>query len=307
MLPRYSIVLILVLHALTNSFGQDSIRPISLPESKQVASTAAIDFFTSFSAMNVLNGESSLEANSLYLYYNFSVNNKLKAGRFFMTNYYFTELGIRKYLDSISCISDDQYNFKNSASYRPGSSRFAFNAAISIQSQYFKHFNYRDDTSGFSTRYLYTSYRSPGYINISGGCRFDFKDHYSIELGLVNGRKTILRNQQLFESRTANQLYGLNKGSNRKWDLGFNLVLTIRSHPVFKNFYVENFSQFNAGKNDLFRPENYIVDINNAFHYRFLKHFRLTLRTKAVYDPAINRKLKITNHLTLGFYLNNTF
>lgn len=69
----------------------------------------------------------------------------------------------------------------------------------------------------------------------------------------------------------------------------------------------KNFSQFNVNKTDFSLLKKYKADINNAFHYKFLKHFRVTLRTKFLYDINISDKPKIINSLTLGFYISNTF
>jgi len=273
----------------------------------QVTSVAVIDFFTTFSGINVINGETSNEFNNIYLYYNFSVNNKLKSGKFVMLTYYFTECGMRKYFDSITSISDDQYNFKNSISYRIRKSRFTFNLSISSKSQYFNHYDYKEDSLGKMERYLFTSYLSPGYSNFSGGLKYEFNDNCAIELGLVNGRNTKIRNQALFDSRGVNKLYGLDKGLSKKMEFGFNLIVSVPTHRIFKNFYVENFSQFNINRDKILDYKDYKVDINNAFHYKLFKSFRLSLRTKLIYDININTKPKIINYFTVGFYLNNMF
>ena len=290
------------------SFGQDTTNKIkATPAKNQITSIAVIDFFTTFAGINVINGETSNEFNNLYLYYNFSINNKLKSGKFVMLTYYFTECGVRKYFDSITSISDDQYNFKNSISYRIRKSRFTFNLSISSKSQYFNHYDYKPDSLGRMERYLYTSYLSPGYSNFSGGLKYEFNDNCAIEIGLVNGRRTKIRNQVLFESREAVKLYGLDKGITRKMEFGLNLILSVPTHRIIKNFYIENFSQFNCNKENLLHFKDYIADINNAFHYKLFKYFRLSLRTKLLYDINISPKPKIINYFTIGFYLNNMF
>ena len=287
--------------------NQDTLSHKAGSNRKLISSVAVIDFFATFAGINIINEESNYERNSLTLYYNFSVNNKLSSGKFVMLNYYFTELGIKKYIDSISSISEDQYNFKNSISYRIRKSRFAFNLCINSKSQYFNHYNYRNDSLGNWQRYLYTSYRSPGYTNFSGGLKYEFRNNATLELGLVNGRRTRIRKQELFEIRGENQLYGITKGSSSKIALGFNLVFCLPSQQIVRNLYLEDFSQINVDKDNLSELENYVFDINNAFHYKFLKHLRLTLRTKLLYDIRINPKPRIINQLTFGFYLNNTF
>lgn len=46
--------------------------------------------------------------------------------------------------------------------------------------------------------------------------------------------------------------------------------------------------------------------MNQAFHFIFLKYFRLSLRSKIVYDYHINLKVNAVNRLTLGFYFHNS-
>jgi len=301
-----SILFLLFIQPFAFVCGQDSTC-VSAPPLRQIKTTTIIDFFTTFAGISFINGQTSDERNSLYLYYNLTVNNKVKYNNFIMTNYYFTEFGIKKYVDSITSISEDQYNFKNAVSYRFGKSKFLFNLSTNAKSQYFVHYDYRTDSTGNIVRYTYTDYRSPGYKNYSCGIKYELNEHCFFEFGLVNGRKTMIRNQNIFTSREANQLYGLKKGTSQKTEFGLNLVITVLSHEIVKNLYVENFSQFNVNKTDLRQLMYYKADINNAFHYKFLKHFRATLRTKILYDFNINSKPKLINSLTLGFYLNNVF
>jgi hypothetical protein len=287
--------------------GQDSINDASYLPPRQVKIVTVIDFYTTFAGIQFINGQTSNEKNSLYLYYNLIITNKVNAGKFMMTNYYFTEFGFKKFIDSITTISEDQYNFKNNLSYRFGKSRFAFNIVTNSKSQYFRHKDYKADSSGVMVPYLYTSFLSPGYNNLSAGIKYDAGDYYTIEFGLVNGRKTRIKNQAIFESRSANKLYGLEKGEVKKMEFGLNLILTIPSHEIAKNLYFENFSQFNVNRSDIKSLKYYKADINNAFHFKFLKHFRLTLRTKFLYDINANPKPMLVNSFTIGFYLNNTF
>jgi hypothetical protein len=303
----YVILFLLILLRAENIYAQDSTNHIGPNINKQITSVIDLDFFTTFAAINVINGETGSDCNNLYLYYNLTASNKLKMGNFQITNFYFTEFGLRKYIDSISAISDDQYNFKNSFSYFIGKSRLAFNLCIISKSQYFKHYDYRPDSLGQMRKYLYTAYLSPGYSNFAGGVKFEFNNNCSMEFGAVNGRKTKIRNQHLFESRETNKLYGLDEGTSKKTEYGYNIIVSIPPHTISKSIYFENFSQINVNRKDVSCIKYYKLDINNAFHYKFLKHFRLTLRTKYFYDIEVSKKPKIINNLTIGFYMNNTF
>lgn len=297
----------LLIQPYTFVLGQDSIKEDPLKTSKQIKTITNIDFFTTFAGISFINGQSADEQGSFYLYYNLTINNQVKYNLFALNSYYFTELGIKIYFDSITSFSEDQYNFKNAISYKFGKSKFMLNISTNAKSQYFKHYDYKADSMGNLNRYIYTDYRTPGYINYSFGIKYEINENYFLEFGLINGRKTLIRNQTIFESREASQLYGLERGMHQKIEFGLNLVITIITHEISKSLYFENFSQFNVNKRDISQIIDYKADINNAFHFIFLKHFRLTVRTKILYDINISDKPKIINSLTLGFYVSNKF
>lgn len=301
------IILLLIIQPFASVSGQDTIKADTAQTLRQIKTTTNIDFFTTFAEISFINGQSRDEQGSFYLYYNLTINNQIKYNSFTISNYYFTELGIKNYFDSITSFSEDQYNFKNALSYKFGDSKFMLNLSTNAKSQYFKHYDYRTDSTGNLIRYTYTDYRTPGYINYSCGIKYEINENYHLEFGLINGRKTVIRNQSIFESRETNLLYGLEKGISQKTDFGLNLVITIITYEISKNLYFENFSQFNVNRTDIRQLKNYKADINNAFHLKFLKHFRLTLRTKFLYDINISDKPKLINSFTLGFYISNAF
>jgi hypothetical protein len=307
---RYLFIISKVLFLIGSAFpvaAQDSCNQIPSGPLKQITALTTIDFFTTFTGVAYTNGLTANEKNNLHFYYNLTINNKIKTGKFCLTTYYFTEFGVRSYDDSITSITEDQYYFKNSVSYQFGKSKFALNIGTNSKSQYYRHYEHKQDSTWNQVKYIYTSYLSPGYHNFSGGLRFDANEYLSLELGLVNGKTTRIKNQKIFDSRQTEKLYGLQKGTGKKTEYGLNLVLTLTPHEVLKNLYFENFSQFNISKSGFHQLKNAKADVNNAFHYIFLKHFRLTLRTLCQYDLAISPKVKVVNNLSIGFYLNNRF
>ena len=288
-------------------YSQDTCNQNKTKPSRQLTAVTVIDFFTTFTGVRYLNGYTTSEKNNLNFYYNFTLNNKIKAGKLAITNYYYTDLGIRDYQDSITVISDDQFIIKNAVACQFLKSKLSFSLGTNSKSQYFRHYEYGTDTAGNITRTLFTAYQSPGYRNFSCGIRYDISEKVSIEFGLVNGKTTLMKNQKIFESRNTNKLYGLEKGTKKKSESGFNLVVTIPPNKISKNLFFENFSQLNVNKADLDCIKYYKFDINNAIHYIFLKHFRLTLRTLCRYDLNTGKRATVIHHLSAGFYLNNTF
>lgn len=303
-------LLVLVLMCWFNSFCQDTLQPV--PDTakyqkhlRKIEIVTVLDFFTTFAGVHVLNGNTDDEKSNVHFYYNFTVNNIIKSGSVRITNYFFTEFGVKMYFDSISVISEDSYKFKNALSYCINHSKLAINVSFCTKSQFFRHFDFRPDTMDGFERFLYTTYLSPGYIDYSGGIKIFFNDFFTVEFGLVNGHKIKIRNQEIFDSRMARSLYGLKKGEKQKTDYGFNMAINLTPKEIFKNVFWENFSQFNVSRENAKMIKYYLCDINNAFHYRFLKYLRLTLRTQMQYDYNISLKPKFTNTMTFGFYLNN--
>lgn len=305
---RLHLVLLLMQTSIPSYCGTAPLEADTTPpltKSRQIQIVTALDFFTTFAGFHVLNGTEAEEKNNLHVYYNFSINNIVKAGSLKITNYFYTELGLKMYFDSISVISEDAYTLKNSLSYSINQSKIALNVAISTKSQFFRHYDYRSDSSERYNQFLYTSYLSPGYTDYSFGLKLFLNDFATLEFGLVNGRVTRIRNQGIFDSRQCDFLYGLRKGETEKTEYGFSLSVNLMAMKIFKNILWENFSHINVAKDDVSMLKYYQCDVNNALHYRFFKYLRLSLKTRLLYDVNLSSKPKLTNAIILGFYLNN--
>jgi hypothetical protein len=126
----------------------------------------------------------------LYYYYCLNFRNDIKVGKLTLRSYFFNEFGIRKYKDSISAISEDMYNFRNSLLIPVGIKKLRLQVGISSKSQFWKHYDYREDNGGGLERYLFSSYLSPGYTYYTGGVSYSFWEQSSVELGLI-GAQTV--------------------------------------------------------------------------------------------------------------------
>jgi hypothetical protein len=264
-----------------------------------------LDFYTTLNGSRSINSKDPNAKDHYYIYYNFTFQNRTKIKKLRLSNYFFNEFGFRRYRDSISVISEDVYNFKNSLSLPFKKSKFDFNLTISTKSQFWPHYSYKVDSNNRVQKSIYTSYLSPGYTVYSGGMRFNFWNYSSIELGIASGRTTKIRNQDLFVQRKSDRLYGLKKGTYKKTTLGLHLLVNISTKKIFNNFYIEQFSQVFIDKDSLQKIRSYNVDVNNAFHYVFLKFIRLSIRTKFLYDQSVFIKPSIIQQVSIGFYLNN--
>lgn len=273
-------------------------------KNRQVRYHYLADFYSSVSLTQLINNSNNYKGN-LYFYYNATLAGDLYYKQLSYNVLYLTDFGINKYFDSIAIIQTDQYSVKNSISYRLGNSKFAANLMQMSRSQYYNHYTYSVDSVGNTIAKPYSSYKSPGYNIISAGIKLSEK-RFSIEFGLVNGMRTVMKNQKYYDILQTANLYGVEKGKGKKLDFGFTLTLSAPTQKINKCIYFENFSQFRVVKDDLPYLDKYCFDINQAFHFIFLKFFRLSLRTKVTYDYHKSPKPAIVNNITLGFYFHNS-
>ena len=263
------------------------------------------DFFTSFSLLNYQNAIENDQHNQLSFYYNGTINNTLKSKRFTYKLFLFNEYGFRYFIDSITTKNQDAYSFRNSIQFPLKHKRILLNISFDVKSQLWHGYNTREIATGVVERYLFTDYFSPGYKIFSFGLSYTIKNSVSIDLGIVGGKITKIRNDNLFESRLSKTLYGVERGENKKIDYGLNISLNAPMQSLKPNLAWECNAILFASKPDLFTLNAYTFDINNAFHFIFLKHLRLSLRSQIKYDKNIQASIFVMNTLTMGFYLNN--
>lgn len=304
-----SLLSMLVLSTVVTANITDTLPALNtqIPKSRQVRSVGTVDFFVTAIGTHTENSINSIDRNNGYFYYCFTFHNKIQAGHLTIRNYFFNEFGIRGYADSLTVIAEDQYNLKNTIGIPTGMKNMAFQITVSNRSQFWKHYDYREDSIGLQERYLYSAYLSPGYTSWSGGLSFYLPEYSSIEIGLAGIRTVKVRNQQLFDERQANSLYGLSRGERKKSTGGLHLIVSIAPKQLVKGFYVEHQSLLFIDKNKTGYLKEYTLDLNNAFHYFILKYFRISFRTKIIYDSVISEKMNIINQFTIGYYLNNVF
>jgi hypothetical protein len=302
MRPAISIAIILVLYSLQVDAQLDS----SMVKAKRPRLfDATLDFYTTLSWHTAKNAPDPMLRKNFYFYYNTTFQNRIQIKKVRISTYFFNEFGLRRYADSVMAVTEDMFTLKNSISYSLGKSRLSLNIGATTRSQFWKHYTYKGSMGQQLQRFLFTDYLSPGYTLYAGGIRVSFWSRSSVDFGLAGARTTIIRNQQIFADRKANRLYGLESGDKKTTTIGFNIVVNIASQKLFKNMYWEHFSQGFISKDSLRVPESCTIDLNNAFHYLFLKYVRVSVRTHLVYDRAVQRYPTWMQQFSVGFYLNN--
>lgn len=284
----------------SNNKPSNEIQPVPI-----LTNVLMYDFFTTFTASKYEHGETNDEKNQLYFYYNISINDAFITRFFIWRLYVFNEYGIKYYMDSINTKSDDRYMIRNMLQF-PLVKKLKLNVSANIQSQLWKTYNYRKDTkTGTMDRYLYTDYFSPGYIIYAFGVSYNFYKFATVDIGLVGGRITKIKNQDIFADRKVKTLYGVSEGEHKKVEYGLNLNVNAPPVAINKNVGWELNTTVFAPKDSLGSVKGWTLSLNNAFHFIFLSHLRFTWRTQLAYDSRIQKDVFIANQFSIGFYINN--
>jgi hypothetical protein len=263
------------------------------------------DFFTSFSLLNFQNAIDNEQKNQLNFYYSGTINNTLKAKKFTYKLFLFNEYGFKHFIDSTTIKNQDAFTVRNTMQIPFLHRSLLFNIAFDIKSQLWHAYNVRQSLSGNTERYLYTDYFSPGYKIFSMGLSFITKHAINIDLGIVGRKITKIRNDNLYETRKSTILYGVERGEVKKTDFGINIAINAPMRNLKSNIAWECNAIIFALKSDVFVLNAYTFDITNAFHFLFLKHLRLSVRSQIKYDKNIQSSIYSMNTFTLGFYINN--
>ena len=272
-----------------------------IDDPKEFINILICDLYTTANVLHYDNALTADQKNELNFYYNFTINNSLKTKYFTLRTYIFNEYGVRHYLDSITTKGQDKYTIKNTLQVQltPGL-KILF--AASVQSQLWPTYQY---PPGGRDRILYTSYFSPGYMNFSSGASFKLLKGGTLDLGIIGGKITKIRKQQIYDERGVSKLYGIGKDERKAVDYGLSLHFNVPPQHFNKHFVWECYLDGYAPKNQIGRLKGYTLDAMNVFHYICFKNVRLSFRTFATYDENVSSKLFLSNMLSIGFYLTN--
>jgi hypothetical protein len=263
------------------------------------------DFFTTFTAVRYENAldEDNLK-NQLNFNYNVSINNRAQFRRFTIRTYLVNEYGFRHYFDSTTEKTTDAYTFRNALQIPLHKSGFSLMASYELKSQLWPTRKYRE-TDTATEQYLYSDYLSPGYKVFSLGLSWQHATGATVDLGLVGGKVTRIRNQDLYDTRQSDVLYGVQRGEKDATDFGLNLIVNVPPRMVSKKIGWAFNANIFASRLQMGRLPGYTADISNALHFLFLRNLRLTMLTQMKYDESIQDRVFWTNQFMIGFYLSN--
>lgn len=284
----------------------DTVNPVDLSGLEPIFENVFIyDFFTTVNALHYENAQTDEQKNELNFYYNITLNNAFKTKYFTLRSYFFNEYGAKHYFDSLTIKGQDNFQIRNVLQVRLLKA-LKMQIGVTGKSQLWKTYNYRlTDSAGAQSRYLFSDYFSPGYITYSCGITYSFLRNATLDIGLVGGKITKIRNQEIFDERNQKKLYGLDKGERKKASYGISLVLNVPPRRISKNIGWECNGNVYADKEQIGRLQGYSFEAMNVLHYIFLKNLRISLRTHIKYDEQVAASVYMMNMLSVGFYLSN--
>ena len=263
------------------------------------------DFFTTLNALHYEHARTSDQRNELNIYYNLTLNNQFRTKFVTLRSYFFNEYGTRHFFDSLTIKGPDNFQIRNVLEVKLIKNQIRLQLGATGKSQFWRTYNYRKDSLSQDERFLYSDYFSPGYITYSLGLSYRFLRNATLDLGLVGGKTTKIRNQEIFETRREKRLYGMNKGERKKDSHGLNITLNVPPRKLSKHIGWEFHGVLFADKEQLGRLAGYTYNMMNVWHYMFLKNLRLSLRTQLAYDEHIDHRVFMMNMFSIGFYLSN--
>lgn len=289
---------------ISNADTLAKIRRPSEAETPDLLNILMLDFYTTFNAVRFDNAPTPDLIPQLNVYYNFNLDNQIKTRYFLLRTLLFNEYGFCHYFDSVTVKTEDNLRFRNNIQFSVYKS-LSIQAGVEMTTQCWRKWLPDPDSGKPGSRFLYSDYMSPGYLNYSAGISLNFLEGGVVYLGLVGGKVTRIRNQEIFQERREELLYGLSKGERQKLDLGASLNGTIPVQKLGKQFYWElNTSLFIPGKSFSYL-QTYTGDATIVVHYLFFRFMRLSLRTQVRYDKLIQPGIFVSQHFSLGFYLSN--
>jgi len=266
------------------------------------------DFYATATAFSYHNDEErkKQEANHLHFYYNATINNDFRTPYFRLQTRIFNELGYRKYFDSLGIKNEDMLRMNNSLQIPTKHKKINISGSVNIKTQLHKEYKYKQDKSSDSLiQTLYTDYNSPGYSIYSLGLCYKLWKYARAEIGVAAGKTTRIKNQEIFESRDKEKLYGVERGDKRKISYGIHGLFNAPVRKIKENIYWQNTTKFFCDRKDLRFINRYEFETVNAFHFKFLDHLRLSWQFSANYDRSVSKKVYLANQASIGFYLSN--
>ena len=177
---------------------------------------------------------------------------------------------------------------------------WSYSSFINFKNQWTKGYRYRKNSNGEEERSELTRFFSPAYLQIGIGLYWRKSKDLWVNFAPVTGRLIIVNKFFTENLQDGKQYFGVNKGSNSRFELGASL----RSY--FKFEFIENveisnrlslYSDYleNSGNIDLDYTINTSMKIN--------KHLTTNLILQFIYDDNSVKRLQVREVMGIGLNL----
>ena len=177
---------------------------------------------------------------------------------------------------------------------------WSYSSFINFKTQWTKGYRYRKNSNGEEERSELTRFFSPAYLQIGVGLYWRKSKDLWVNFAPVTGRLIIVNKFFTENLQDGKQYFGVNKGSNSRFELGASL----RSY--FKFEFIENveisnrlslYSDYleNSGNIDLDYTINTSMKIN--------KHLTTNLILQFIYDDNSVKRLQVREVMGIGLNL----
>jgi len=203
-------------------------------------------------------------------------------------------------------IADYGLSYTNNNRYRKTNDLFQYNSLLGYKTQkhWFLSF-YANFKTQFTRGYDYkkktdhkiavSDFFAPAYLSFGPGILWKKSDKAKINIAPATTRFTFVSDE--FSGK-----YGVEKGKNVKFSLGFNLSAYFK-FEVMKNIMMENI--FSLYSDYLNKPENIDIDYQTNFNIKVNKLVTMSLKLHTIIDDNASSKVQFSE--IFGFGIAYTF
>lgn len=150
-----------------------------------------------------------------------------------------------------------------------------YSSLLAYKSQFVDGFEYDDD---LGTQTLVSRFMAPGYLNVAVGMDYKPSKYFSLFIGAISGRTTIVVDTSLSVK------YGLDAGKTIRNEFGGTVKAGVNK-DIVKN--VNFASQITLFSNYMVKPQNIDVDWQILFTMKVNKFLSASLNFQFIYDDDI--------------------
>lgn len=179
--------------------------------------------------------------------------------------------GLTRYKGEDLQKSEDKIQLSSTYGYNAYKQKWFYSANFNFKTQFAKGYDYSSaDTALVSKGF------SPAYIDLAVGMLYKPNDVFSLFLSPVTGRMTIVGDTILSER------YGLDPGSQSRFEYGATVKLTIDKKNLVKN--VDYYLTSNFFSNLAENPEHIDVDLETGFNLHVNNWLTAVIKVNILFD-----------------------